>query len=199
MDTRVHGQNLTIRVWDGFFAPAEASALFEEINHTTQWRQDKIQMFGRMVTIPRLQAWCGDPGTTYTYSGLRLEPSPWSQSLSHVRRRLEEVLGQKLNSVLINLYRDGRDCMGWHRDNEPELGSQPFIASVSLGACRPFLMRHRDRRKNGEASKKILLKSGSLLVMSGQTQTYWEHSLPRVALSKGTGPRINLTFRRVCG
>ena len=191
------GPELEVRIWDQFFPTAKAFELFQAIQSTSQWRQDQIKMFGRSVTIPRLQAWYGDPGARYTYSGLPMDPLQWSQPLLEVRRCLEEELNQKFNSVLLNLYRDGADCMGWHRDNEPELGPNPVIASISLGACRPFLMRHRERRQNGEKSRRVVLQPGSLLVMSGQTQSFWEHSLPRVAASKGTGPRINLTFRLI--
>jgi alkylated DNA repair dioxygenase AlkB len=149
-------------------------------------------MFGRWVDSPRLSCWIGDPDARYRYSGQTFEPHPWPQVLLPLRVRLRKELGIDFNSVLANLYRDGRDAMGWHSDDEPELGAEPVIASVSLGAARRFVLRRRDDHTVRNA---FLLEPGSLLVMRGSSQRDWQHALPRTA--KPVGPRINLTFRHV--
>ena len=123
---------------------------------------------------------------------MRFEPRPWPEALRPVRPRLEQALGQGFNSVLANLYRDGRDAMGWHSDAEPELGARPVIASISLGAARRFALRHRQQP---ERRLSLELPHGSLLVMAGDTQRFYRHCLPRTA--KPLGERINLTFRRI--
>lgn len=149
-------------------------------------------MFGREVDSPRLSAWIGDAGAVYRYSGADFTPCPWNHALSVLRVRLQEELGVPFNSVLANLYRDGRDAMGWHSDDEPELGPRPVIASVSLGGVRRFALKHR----RDAALKGVLeLPHGSLLVMSGDTQRLYRHALPRT--SRVVAPRINLTFRQV--
>ena len=141
---------------------------------------------------PRLVAWFGDPGAAYTYSGLQLVPEPWSERLGSLRARTEGAAGHPFNSVLCNLYRDGNDSMGLHADAEPELGPNPVIASVSLGATRRFVLRHaKDRGERLDLD----LAGGSLLVMSGTTQHFWRHGVPKQ--KKITDSRINLTFRRI--
>lgn len=149
-------------------------------------------MFGRWVDSPRLSCWIGDAGASYRYSGQSFEPHPWPDALLPLRGRLRQELGIDFNSVLANLYRDGRDAMGWHSDDEPELGPEPVIASVSLGAARRFVLRRRD---DHTVRKEFRLEPGSLLVMRGNSQRDWQHALPRTA--KPVGPRINLTFRRI--
>ena len=144
---------------------------------------------GREVDCPRLSGWEGD--AAYSYSGLTLRPAPWTPGVTAVRRRIEAATGDAFNSVLANLYRDGGDRMGWHADDEPELGRSPVIASASFGAPRRFLLRP----KRGGASVCILLEPGSLLVMRGATQRHWTHSVPPTR--RTVGPRINLTFRRI--
>jgi alkylated DNA repair dioxygenase AlkB len=175
-----------------WLAAAEADALFAALRDSVPWGIHRIRLFGRMVDSPRLSAWIGDPGAAYTYSGARFEPHPWSPALSVVRARLARKTGTDFNSVLANLYRDGRDAMGWHSDGEPELGPRPVIASLSLGAERRFVLKHRD-----DAARKcaIALPHGSLLLMSGETQRHYRHALPRTA--RPVGARINLTFRRI--
>lgn len=156
------------------------------------WRQETLVIFGRPVKTPRLTCWIGDPGATYTYSGLANRPLPWTPVLTGLRARLEERLQAPFNSVLLNLYRDGRDSMGWHADDEPELGPEPLIASVSLGATRTFRLRHRTL---GLPSVDLELEHGSLLVMRGTTQRDWHHCVPkRLRVDQ---PRLNLTFRYV--
>jgi alkylated DNA repair dioxygenase AlkB len=157
----------------------------------TNWEQRSITVFGREHPQPRLIAWHGDPGSEYTYSNVRMHVSPWTDTLRELRDICAMVAGSPFNSVLLNLYRDGNDTMGWHRDNEPELGTEPVIASLSLGGTRRFRLRHRRTRESVDVD----LGPGSLLVMSGLSQTCWEHCVPRRA--RVVGPRINLTFRNV--
>ena len=149
-----------------------------------------MRLFGRDVPAPRLSCWIGDAGTTYTYSRVRFEPRPWPPSVAALRDAIASATGFLPNSVLANRYRDGRDAMGWHADAEPELGPEPVIASLSLGAPRRFVLRHRTRGLRHE----LVLAPGSLLLMAGATQAHWQHALPR---AKVAGPRINLTFRRI--
>jgi alkylated DNA repair dioxygenase AlkB len=176
-----------------WLAPGEAGALFAGLRDDPDWEVHRIRIFGREVDSPRLSRWIGDPGAVYTYSRTRFEPRPWPASLRAVRQRLREGLGMDFDSVLANRYRDGRDRMGWHSDDEPELGPRPCIASLSLGATRRFAFKPR-----GEGGRLNLdLPHGSLLVMAGETQTRYRHALPGTA--RPVGERINLTFRRVVG
>lgn len=155
------------------------------------WEQRTIVVHGREHPQPRLTAWFGDEGCGYAYSNVRMEVLPWFPLLAELRGICSGLAGHGFNSVLANLYRDGNDAMGWHRDNEPELGTEPVIASLSLGGTRRFRLRHRVTRESVDVD----LGPGSLLVMSGLSQECWEHCVPRRA--KVAGPRINLTFRRV--
>jgi alkylated DNA repair dioxygenase AlkB len=171
---------------------AEADRLLHGLREAIAWENHRIRLFGREHASPRLSCWIGDPGTAYRYSGALFEPRPWPSLLRPLRERLYETLGVGFNSVLANRYRDGRDCMGWHSDDEPELGEAPVIASVSLGATRRFVLKHRRDPKQKLA---VELPHGSLLVMAGATQRNCRHALPRTA--KETAERINLTFRRI--
>ena len=176
-----------------FLARAEADRLLEGLLGLPDWQQLRLRVFGRDVSAPRLTAWYGDPGARYAYSGVVHEPLPWPRGLAALRARLHTHLGVGFNSVLANLYRDGRDSMGWHSDDEPELGEEPVIASVSLGARRRFRLRHRARKDVLPID--LDLEHGSLLAMWGSTQDHWKHSLPKSARCDGV--RVNLTFRRV--
>jgi alkylated DNA repair dioxygenase AlkB len=140
--------------------------------------------------VPRLVAWHGDPGTAYTYSGTLHEPLPWTPVLQSIRDRVQGLTGHSFNSVLLNRYRDGRDGMGWHADDERELGRDPVIASVSLGATRRFKLRHRRLR---EAVATIGLAHGDLLLMAGPTQHAYVHAVPKT--TRPVDERVNLTFR----
>ncbi len=159
--------------------------------NSVPWQARQIQMFGRWVDEPRLSSWHGDPGTEYRYSGITLQPEPWSTDLITLKHICEAVSGAPFNSVLANLYRTGRDAMGWHSDDEPELGPEPVIASVSLGAMRRFDLRHRVTKE----TVRVQLGSGDVLVMSQSSQRSWMHQVPRT--TKVTEPRINLTFRQI--
>ena len=178
------------RIANSFWTREEADKLFEELRKDLAWTQHEVVLFGRRVLSPRLSAWYGDPDASYAYSGHRYAPLPWTPVLSVVRLRIEAALDRRFNGVLANLYRDGRDGMGWHSDNERELGPEPAIASASFGAARRFVLRHRSGQR-----QELLLENGSLLLMAGTSQRFWRHALPKTA--KPCGPRLNLTFRLV--
>ena len=177
---------------------ATADKLFRTLRDPVQagidWEVHRLKLFGREVDSPRLSRWIGDPGTSYRYSGVRFEPSSWPRALGVIRKAVSAAAGEDFNSVLANLYRDGNDTMGWHSDDEPELGAQPIIASLSLGAERKFVLKSRAA---GGDRLELQLAHGSLLVMRGDTQRNYKHSLPRT--KKASGERINLTFRRIYG
>ncbi|MFC5743950.1 alpha-ketoglutarate-dependent dioxygenase AlkB family protein [Dyella tabacisoli] len=174
---------------------AEADALLAELQGSIPWEIHRIRMFGREVDSPRLSCWIGDPGTGYTYSRTRFEPNPWPPLMASLRARVETACAARFNSVLANLYRDGRDSMGWHSDNEPELGARPVIASLSLGAVRTFRLRPRAAVAGRREVRALELPHGSLLCMGGDTQRLYQHDLPKVHAA--IGARINLTFRYV--
>lgn len=174
----------------GWLAATDADRLLSALQAEVPWEVHRIRMFGNWVDSPRLSCWIGDPQARYRYSSAEFVPHPWLPSLQSVRERLEtEGLG-RFNSVLLNRYRGGGDYMGWHSDDEPELGSMPVIASLSLGAARRFLLRRRD---DPARKAEYLLGHGDLLVMAGQTQQFYQHALPKMARLQGE--RINLTFR----
>jgi alkylated DNA repair dioxygenase AlkB len=175
-----------------WLAGSSAAALLTELRDTVAWEVHRIRLFGRDHASPRLSCWIGDPGVSYRYSGTRFEPRAWPAVLLPIRARLARELGVDFNSVLANRYRDGRDAMGWHSDDEGELGPTPVIASLSLGDTRRFVLKHR---KNPERKLALALPSGSLLVMGGNTQQLFRHALPRT--TRPVGERINLTFRRI--
>jgi alkylated DNA repair dioxygenase AlkB len=176
----------------GWLPPAEADALRLALLTAVPWDVHRIRMFGRWVDSPRLSCWIGDPEAKYRYSGADFVPQPWPPSLLPLRGRLHQACAAPFNSVLINRYRDGSDSMGWHSDDEPELGDRPLIASLSLGASRRFLLRRRDDHSR---RTEIMLGHGDLLLMGGDTQRFYQHALPKTA--RPTGERINLTFRQI--
>jgi len=176
------------------FLPATtANCLVECLWAGLQWSQRDITLFGRSVQQPRLTSWYGDPDAHYSYSGLCLHPLPWHPRLLELRRLLQERLRHDFNSVLANAYRDGHDGMGWHADDEKELGPKPLIASLSLGENRRFLLRKKLEKNSRSVG--LQLEHGSLLVMQGDSQSRYLHSLPKTR--KPAGLRINLTFRQV--
>ncbi len=175
------------RCW---LARAAGDALFAELHAQLPWSVHRIRLFGREVDSPRLSCWIGDPDAAYRYSGSRFDPWPWPACLAAVRARLQDESGVAFNGVLANLYRDGADAMGWHRDDERELGPAPTIASLSLGATRRFLLKDADGERHA-----LELGHGDLLLMSGDSQQRYRHALPRTA--KPVAARINLTFRRI--
>lgn len=174
------------------FIPANQSGtLLEQLRDELPWQQQSIQLFGKPVMQPRLVCWQADPDVDYGYSGIRLVPGAWHPLLRNLRQRLMNQLGLEFNSVLVNAYRDGQDSMGWHADDEPELGPEPTLASVSLGAERVFRWRPKDSGR----SEGIKLQDGSLLLLEGRFQENYQHSVPKTR--KVAGLRINLTFRLV--
>ncbi|MCX2792090.1 alpha-ketoglutarate-dependent dioxygenase AlkB family protein [Vibrio sp. Sgm 5] len=172
-----------------FLSNLEADRYFSNLRSTLPWQQERITMFGRSVLQPRLQAWHGD--VAYTYSGLTMSPHPWTPDLNELKARCEAIASVQFNSVLANLYRHGQDSMGWHQDNEPELGRNPVIASVNLGETRRFLLRNLHCKTQLEYE----LSHGALLIMAGELQHHWKHAVPKTAKPKGE--RINLTFRHI--
>ena len=180
----------------GWLPDGPATALMEALMGDIPWTRHRLRIFGREVDAPRLSCWIGDPGAMYRYSGTGFAPEPWPAALVPVRDAVSEAAGVAFNSVLANLYRNGQDAMGWHSDDERELGREPVIASLSLGATRRFVLKARAADADGRFARHVLeLPHGSLLVMRGDTQTRFRHALPRTA--RPVGPRINLTFRQI--
>jgi len=171
------------------FSPEEADTLFKELLATSPWQADEVILFGQRRILTRKVAWVGDAGFTYSYSGTSKSTSPWTPALMLVKERIEQQIMQQFNSCLLNLYHDGSEGMGWHSDDEKTLGRNPVIASVSFGAERIFKLKHR---KSKEVVS-VHLEQGSLLIMKGETQHHWVHTIPKS--KKVTTPRINLTFR----
>ena len=179
-----------------FLARREADRLLDTLWTELDWAEREIVLFGRRVLQPRLVAWYGDEGADYRYSGATLRAQRWPPVLNDLRARIERLSDCVFNAVLANAYRDGSDSMGWHSDDEPELGPRPCIASLSLGAERAFLLRPREPDAQGRRpARRLRLAHGSLLVMRGDSQARFQHSLPKTR--QPVGLRINLTFRRV--
>lgn len=156
------------------------------------WKQDSIKLYGKTIPLPRLTAWYGDNGKSYTYAGIKSEPNAWNKGLLYLKKETERLTGVDFNSVLLNWYRDGEDYLNWHADDEKELGLNPEIGSVNFGETRDFLLR-----RNIDATQKIVLplKHGTLLIMRGELQHHWQHSVPK--RKRVNGSRFNLTFRRI--
>ncbi|HTH62300.1 MAG TPA: alpha-ketoglutarate-dependent dioxygenase AlkB [Paraburkholderia sp.] len=174
-----------------WLAPDAAASMLERVIAETTWQQDTIRTPGGTVALPRLTAWQGERDAVYVYSGIRNVPQPWSPAVAELRDAVDAVCGVRFNSVLLNRYRNGADSMGWHADKERELGAEPVIASLSLGATRRFDLRHNATG----VVRSFRLSSGSLLVMRGQTQAQWRHRVPKE--SGIAAERVNLTFRIV--
>jgi alkylated DNA repair dioxygenase AlkB len=191
-------QRLDLPDADVHYLPALAlaqspGAILARLIESMPWRSEEITVYGKRYVQPRLTAWFGDPEARYSYSGISLEPLPWTDLLSDLRERVEAAADARFNSVLLNYYRNHDDRMGLHSDDEPELGKSPTIGSLSLGAERTFILRHKKRRDLRPF--RIRLASGSLLVMRGETQHRWKHGVEKERYP--CGPRINLTFRRI--
>jgi alkylated DNA repair dioxygenase AlkB len=173
--------------------PEPDTDLLNQLIEQTPWRAEEIVVWGKRYLQPRLVAWFGDGGRSYTYSGIRFDPLPWTDLLLKLKAAVEIVAGAQFNSVLLNYYRDHRDSMGLHSDDEPELGRNPVIASLSLGEERQLVLKHRSRKDLKPV--RLPLASGSLLLMSGETQHHWKHGIDKQRHK--CGPRVNLTFRRI--
>lgn len=166
---------------------------FSKINFKNiKWKHDSIKLYGKTIPLPRYTSWYGDRGRDYTYSGIKSEPNEWNKGLLYFKEKVEEVACTKFNSVLMNWYRDGEDYLNWHADDEEELGKNPTIASVNFGATRDFLIRKNDKSQKISIS----LSHGTLLIMKGELQHFWQHSVPKRA--KINESRFNLTFRTIC-
>lgn len=179
-----------VLLYPGFFGSEESEALFAILTNDIHWKQEEARFGGKHVPLPRLTAWYGDPGKRYSYSGITVAPEPWTPLLTGIKERVEAAAEYRFNTVLLNFYRNERDSVAWHSDDEPELGTNPVIASVSFGATRTFQFKHKT---NPDLRQSVELTTGSLLLMRGPTQHFWKHQIPKT--KKAIGPRINLTFR----
>ena len=207
----VQAPGLHLRHWPAWLAPSAAAELLERLQLEVPWKQEAITLYGRRHLLPRLTCWMADPGCGYSYSGLANVIEPWSPAAAELREALHVLTGWRFNSLLLNRYRDGRDAMGWHADDEPELEPTAPIASLSLGAPRDFRLRPQPSPRNRAAVVSgscqlpagfddctpfnIPLQNGDLLLMEPPTQLWWQHALPRrLRLQQ---QRLNLTFRVV--
>ncbi len=181
-----------VSLYPSLFSYHEADQLLENLKTSIVWEKQKIKLYGRVHDVPRLTAWYGDPNKSYEYSGIKMKTKPWNSSLLQIKEKIETISKTKFNSVLLNLYRSGSDSVLWHSDDEPELGTNPVIGSLSLGEARQFQMKHKYDR---DLKQNILLQHGSYLLMKGKTQHNWLHQIPKRKNIKGE--RINLTFRNI--
>lgn len=179
-----------ITYYPNFFSDQESVKYFSLLRKETLWQQDDITLFGKTHLQPRLTALYANNSKPYSYSGITMHPSVFTSSLVQIKHKIEILIHQKFTSCLLNLYRNGKDSNGWHADDEKELGKNPVIASVSFGAERTFHFRHKTKK---DQKHKLVLESGSLLLMQGKTQHFWKHQLPKTR--KPVGERVNLTFR----
>lgn len=175
-----------------FYPPEKANNLFRILKETIYWKQDDITVFGKTYRQPRLTALYANNGQTYKYSNITMSPKPFTKELLSIKQDIEEIAHHEFTTVLLNLYRNGNDSNSWHADNEKELGQNPFIASLSLGASRIFQFKHRTYQ---DQKYSLNLKPGSLFLMKGEMQHYWLHQIPKT--KKMVGERINLTFRTI--
>ena len=173
-----------------FFDKKVADDIFSQLKNDIPWQQDNITVFGKVHLQPRLTALFGNDGKPYSYSNIKMQPHSWTLLLQNIKSYVESVSDANFTTVLLNLYRDGKDSNGWHADNEKELGNNPIIASVSFGTERIFQLKHNTI---SNLKQNIILEHGSLLLMKGTTQHFWKHQIPKTA--KPIGSRINLTFR----
>lgn len=195
-DTSADGEQLSLcdaelRYYPAFYPTALCNDYQHQLLRDTPWQQDTLNFAGKPVLVPRLQSWHGDSRSHYGYSGLKLVPQAWTPLLSRIRDDLQTRLQLPFNSVLLNWYRDGNDSVAWHSDDEPELGPDPHIASLSFGIARRFELKHRTLRQQAKFSME--LGDGSLLLMGSGVQRHYVHQIPKQ--SGLTGSRLNLTFR----
>ncbi len=172
-----------------FFDVDESKLFLESLKNKILWKQESMNMYGKQINFPRLTSWYGENDKPYSFSGIKLNPNPWSNELIAIKQKIEPVSNTVFNSVLLNLYRDGKDSISWHTDAEKELGKNPIIASVNFGATRKFQLRHIETKEKLE----IDLSNGSLLIMQGELQYFWQHQVPKT--NSLISERINLTFR----
>jgi alkylated DNA repair dioxygenase AlkB len=180
-----------VHYYPSFLLPDQALHYFNALKHKLEWREEQIQLYGKLFKVPRLQAWYGDSEASYCYSNLSMQPNSWTDPLLQLKSLCEQKARHTYNSVLANLYRDGQDSMGMHSDDEPELGAEPCIASLSLGQERILVFSH----KSSKDKFRLPLASGSLLIMRGKTQKYWQHGIAKT--KRPLQARVNLTFRTI--
>ena len=189
----IKADNLSVEYIENFFDFDQSQLYMKHLTNDIKWKREKIRMWGREIVTKKRIAWYADEGKSYTYSGSTFHPDQWNELLLEIKKHVEQYIKFQFNSVLLNEYPNGKVGMGWHSDDERELGIDPIIASLSFGANRDFIFKHKTDKSFENI--KIHLKSGSLLVMLGSTQHHWKHSLPKRL--KVREPRINLTFRKI--
>lgn len=172
-----------------FYKKELANKYLARLLSDIHWKQESMKMYGKEIPFPRLTAWYGDQDKSYSFSGITLQPHPWSPGLLQIKKDIEPIADVSFNSVLLNRYRDGNDSISWHTDAEKELGKNPVIASVNFGAERKFQLKHKETKERFD----IVLQHGSLLIMQGELQHYWKHQIPKSKRVKEE--RVNLTFR----
>ena len=175
--------------YPNFFTKSESDIFFQKLKSEIEWKQESMNIYGKKINFPRLTAWYGDNDKPYSFSGITLSPKVWNEELVSIKSKIEPIAKVDFNSVLLNRYRDGNDSISWHTDAEKELGINPVIASVNFGATRKFQLRHIKTKEKLE----IELTPGSLLIMQGELQHFWQHQVPKT--SQKVDERINLTFR----
>ena len=189
----IKANNLSVKYIENFFDFDQSQLYMKHLTNDIKWKREKIRMWGKEIVTKKRIAWYADEGKSYTYSGSTFYPVQWNEVLLEIKKRVEQHIRFQFNSVLLNEYKSGEVGMGWHSDDEKELGIDPIIASLSFGANRDFIFKHKTDKSFEKI--KIHLKSGSLLIMSGSTQHFWKHSLPKRL--KVRDPRVNLTFRKI--
>lgn len=185
----VNIQNGAYKYFPSFFEKTKSDLYYTNLRNNILWRQDEMNMYGKIIKFPRLTAWYGDNDKPYSFSGITLNPNSWTNELLEIKDKIDKISNVTFNSVLLNLYRDGNDSISWHQDNEKELGKNPIICSVNFGATRTFQFRHIETKEKLE----IDLQHGSVLLMLGEMQHFWQHQIPKT--KKNLSSRINLTFR----
>ena len=189
----IKADNLSVEYIENFFDFDQSQLYMKHLTNDIKWKREKIRMWGREIVTKKRIAWYADEGKSYTYSGSTFHPDQWNELLLEIKKHVEQYIKFQFNSVLLNEYPNGKVGMGWHSDDERELGIDPIIASLSFGANRDLVFKHKTDKSFENI--KIHLKSGSLLLMLGSTQHHWKHSLPKRL--KVREPRINLTFRKI--
>ena len=189
----IKADNLSVKYIENFFDFDQSQLYMKHLTNDIKWKREKIRMWGKEIVTKKRIAWYADKGKSYTYSGSTFHPDQWNELLLEIKKHVEQYIKFQFNSVLLNEYPNGKVGMGWHSDDERELGIDPIIASLSFGANRDFIFKHKTDKRFENI--KIHLKSGSLLLMLGSTQHHWKHSLPKRL--KVREPRINLTFRKI--
>ena len=183
-----------VTFYPNFYSKEDSFHYLKVLQECLEWRQEPIRMFGKWIVQPRLTALYGDPNVSYGYSGIEMETLPFTKELEQIKNHIQDFTKHEFTHVLCNYYRNGQDSMGWHRDNEDVLGKDPTIASLTFGASRIFQLRPYGKK---EPKLNIELSDGSLLLMGGESQHFWEHQIPKT--KKVLAPRINLTFRKLIG